>query len=138
MDAVVISDVFGTKAGAYMATLLLCRALDELEIKVQGNMPLISGEWINYYVPFKKRSGGFGWTEAGRPDFLLRNDGLGNFTDVTGPSGIALGRALQELPVDHYWTGHCTGDRAFTLLQGVLGDSLSALRTGARLSIAQE
>jgi len=34
MEAVVISDVFGTKAGAYMATLLLCRALDELDINV--------------------------------------------------------------------------------------------------------
>jgi len=51
---------------------------------------------------------------------------------------IDLGRALQELPVDRYWTGHCTGDRAFALLQRVLGDRLSALRTGARLTIAQE
>ena len=48
---------------------------------------------------------------------------------------IELGHALHELPVDRYWTGHCTGDRAFALLQGVLGDRLAALSTGARLSI---
>jgi len=34
VEVVVVSDVFGTKAGAYKATLLLCRALDELDVDV--------------------------------------------------------------------------------------------------------
>lgn len=47
-----------------------------------------------------------------------------------------LGRALQKLPVDRYWTGHCTGDRAFSLLKGVLGDRLEGMNTGARINIS--
>lgn len=51
---------------------------------------------------------------------------------------IELAHALQKLPVQRYWTGHCTGDRAFALLQGVLGDRLTALSTGARVTIPSE
>lgn len=50
-------------------------------------------------------------------------------------SVIELGKDLQKLPVDRYWTGHCTGDRAFGLLQGVLGERLEGLNTGARINI---
>lgn len=50
-------------------------------------------------------------------------------------SVIELGQALQKLPVDRYWTGHCTGDRAFGLLQGVLGERLEGLNTGVRINI---
>lgn len=46
-----------------------------------------------------------------------------------------LAQALQKLPVDQYWTGHCTGDRAFDLLHGVLGNRLAALNTGSEITI---
>ncbi len=51
---------------------------------------------------------------------------------------IELARALQKLPVDRYWTGHCTGDRAFALLQAVLGNRLAALSTGSQLHLPSE
>lgn len=46
-----------------------------------------------------------------------------------------LGRTMQSLPVDMYWTGHCTGDKAFGVLKGVLGDRLAAIQTGTRITV---
>jgi 7,8-dihydropterin-6-yl-methyl-4-(beta-D-ribofuranosyl)aminobenzene 5'-phosphate synthase len=37
--------------------------------------------------------------------------------------------------VDAVYTGHCTGDEAFGILKGVMGDKLGRLHTGARIKI---
>lgn len=46
-----------------------------------------------------------------------------------------IGNALSELPVDHYWTGHCTGGKAYGVLQQILGDRLSRLNTGTSIEL---
>jgi len=48
---------------------------------------------------------------------------------------IALGRDMRGLPVDGYWTGHCTGHKAFEILKGELGAKLQAFHTGTALVI---
>ena len=42
----------------------------------------------------------------------------------------ALANEMNRLPVSCYWTGHCTGDKAFGVLKDVLGERLVGLRTG--------
>ena len=48
---------------------------------------------------------------------------------------LALGQAMRQLPVDAYWTGHCTGHRAFELLKEGLGARLGVFHTGTVLTI---
>lgn len=69
------------------------RPEEDLEIKIQENIPLLPDEWIDYFVPFRKSKNQFSWTEAGRPDYFFRNNGLGTFTDITEKTGLALGRS---------------------------------------------
>jgi len=48
---------------------------------------------------------------------------------------VDLGRAMQELPVDAYWTGHCTGHKAYAVLRQVLGAKLGEFHTGTALTV---
>jgi 7,8-dihydropterin-6-yl-methyl-4-(beta-D-ribofuranosyl)aminobenzene 5'-phosphate synthase len=47
----------------------------------------------------------------------------------------AVGERLAALPVDRYYTGHCTGSRAYPVLKEVLGDRLAPLATGLRIEV---
>ncbi len=46
-----------------------------------------------------------------------------------------LGRALLEYPVQRYYTGHCTGLKAFQVLESVMGEKLKPLYTGRIIEI---
>jgi 7,8-dihydropterin-6-yl-methyl-4-(beta-D-ribofuranosyl)aminobenzene 5'-phosphate synthase len=48
---------------------------------------------------------------------------------------IALAQQLRALPVDAYWTAHCTGHKAFGILQQGLGSRLGTFHTGSALAI---
>lgn len=48
---------------------------------------------------------------------------------------VEIGCTMKSLPVEHYWTGHCTGKKAFGILQGVLGDRLAAIHSGTKIAI---
>lgn len=63
--------------------------------------------------------------------------GLPFFNSMAGSRSeiAAIGQRMQELPVDRYWTGHCTGRKAYGVLQDVLGDRLAAINTGSRIEI---
>ena len=47
----------------------------------------------------------------------------------------ALGRALSEYPIDKFYTGHCTGMKAYGLLKEILGDRLEHLPTGRSVNL---
>lgn len=64
-----------------------------LDITIRDGVPFIRDPRQAYYVVQPTPGGGHAWTEAGRPDYLLRNTGRGTFSDATRPAGIALGRA---------------------------------------------
>jgi 7,8-dihydropterin-6-yl-methyl-4-(beta-D-ribofuranosyl)aminobenzene 5'-phosphate synthase len=46
-----------------------------------------------------------------------------------------LGRRMLEYAGAHYFTGHCTGERAFRILKGVMGDRLDPLATGTSIEL---
>lgn len=46
-----------------------------------------------------------------------------------------LGRRLTELRVKHVYTGHCTGDPAYRILEEVLGKHLESLSTGTVIEL---
>ncbi len=46
-----------------------------------------------------------------------------------------LGRQILDLGVAAAWTGHCTGDKAFAVLRGAMGERINELRTGSRLEL---
>lgn len=48
---------------------------------------------------------------------------------------LALAQEMRRLPVDAYWTGHCTGHKAFEILKEGLGAKLGAFHTGTTLTI---
>lgn len=48
---------------------------------------------------------------------------------------VALAQDMRKMPVDAYWTGHCTGHRAFAILKEGLGAKLEAFHTGTALTI---
>ncbi|MCB1092071.1 MAG: CRTAC1 family protein, partial [Verrucomicrobiae bacterium] len=64
-----------------------------LEIKIRQGVPLLEPDWMPYYIVRQTETGSYTWTEGGRPDYLLRNTGEGNFEDVTESAGILPGRA---------------------------------------------
>jgi 7,8-dihydropterin-6-yl-methyl-4-(beta-D-ribofuranosyl)aminobenzene 5'-phosphate synthase len=41
-----------------------------------------------------------------------------------------LGRKLLDYPVETFYTGHCTGEKAFRVLKDVMGSRLESLHTG--------
>ena len=48
-----------------------------------------------------------------------------------------LGEKLCRLPVDKFYTGHCTGGKAYSVLKEVLGDRLDCLVTGRVIEICE-
>ena len=57
-------------------------------------------------------------------------------TMAGGRRGIErLGHALAEYPVERYYTGHCTGLKAFRILKRVMGERIQYLPTGSRVEI---
>ena len=48
---------------------------------------------------------------------------------------LALAGEMDRLPVGRYWTGHCTGDKAFGVLKEVLDARLLGLRTGLTIDV---
>ncbi|MGR5062967.1 MBL fold metallo-hydrolase [Photobacterium sp. DNB22_13_2] len=46
-----------------------------------------------------------------------------------------LGKQLLAYPIDKFFTGHCTGKKAFALLKEVLGEKLEHLPTGRSVSV---
>ena len=47
----------------------------------------------------------------------------------------SIADALLQAGVNAVFTGHCTGEQAYGILKGVLGDKLGRLTTGARITI---
>lgn len=48
---------------------------------------------------------------------------------------VSLGQSMRKMPVDAYWTGHCTGHKAFALLKEGLGERLGEFHAGTALMI---
>jgi len=46
-----------------------------------------------------------------------------------------IGRAVLDLGVETTWTGHCTGQKAFEVLRGVMGDRVQEIHTGRRIDL---
>jgi 7,8-dihydropterin-6-yl-methyl-4-(beta-D-ribofuranosyl)aminobenzene 5'-phosphate synthase len=46
-----------------------------------------------------------------------------------------LGGELLKYPVEQYYTGHCTGQKAYRVLKGVMADRLQRFQTGSELVI---
>jgi 7,8-dihydropterin-6-yl-methyl-4-(beta-D-ribofuranosyl)aminobenzene 5'-phosphate synthase len=59
--------------------------------------------------------------------------GLRGTSSMSGkPKDIkALAKRLKALGVKHVYTGHCTGEPAFDILKGELGERLHYFHTGA-------
>lgn len=47
----------------------------------------------------------------------------------------AIGNEMLAYPVDCYYTGHCTGDKAYTVLKDVMTDRLQSITTGAEIDV---
>jgi 7,8-dihydropterin-6-yl-methyl-4-(beta-D-ribofuranosyl)aminobenzene 5'-phosphate synthase len=76
-------------------------------------------------TPVKAVIGGFHL--VGLPMF---NTMAGSRSEVEG-----IGREILMYPIGETYTGHCTGQKAFDVLKGVMGDQLHALHTGMRFEI---
>ncbi|MGD9007504.1 MAG: MBL fold metallo-hydrolase [Desulfobacteraceae bacterium] len=75
--------------------------------------------------PIKAVVGGFHLAlQPGRPGIA------GKPADIESVAG-----ALLHAGVDAVYTGHCTGEEAYGILKGVMGDKLGRLHTGARITI---
>ena len=46
-----------------------------------------------------------------------------------------LASTMFNLPIDGYWTGHCTGQKAYAALKSVLGDRLAEIHTGTTMTV---
>ncbi len=75
--------------------------------------------------PIKAVVGGFHlFRQPGRPGIA------GKRADIEG-----IGKALLRSGVHVVYTGHCTGDKAYGILKGVMGEKLGRLYTGSRITI---
>ena len=71
------------------------RPREPIGIREVNGRFLVTEEWRRWYEIDHNRRGDDGeilYTEVGRPDYLLRNDGKKGFVDVTGESGITTAR----------------------------------------------
>ena len=91
---------FGTEPGQFGGPHVAWQANPRLkyaqtltggDIDLDGDLDLFLGQ---YKVPYDLGQMPVPYFDAndGHPSFLLLNDGKGNFTDVTGPSGLAVKR----------------------------------------------
>jgi 7,8-dihydropterin-6-yl-methyl-4-(beta-D-ribofuranosyl)aminobenzene 5'-phosphate synthase len=46
-----------------------------------------------------------------------------------------IGRAVLDLRVETTYTGHCTGEKAFEVLRGAMGERVQAIHTGCRIDL---
>ncbi len=76
-------------------------------------------------VPVKAVVGGFHL--IGNPVFKTMG---GSKSDVQ-----AIGTEMLDYPVDRYYTGHCTGEKAYAVLKGVMGDRLQSIATGTAIEV---
>jgi 7,8-dihydropterin-6-yl-methyl-4-(beta-D-ribofuranosyl)aminobenzene 5'-phosphate synthase len=75
--------------------------------------------------PIKAVVGGFHLAlQPGRPGIAGKPEDIESVAD-----------ALLQAGVDAVYTGHCTGEEAYGILKGVMGDKLERLHTGARITI---
>ena len=51
------------------------------------------------------------------------------------PEMMDLAHTMLRLPVDAYWTGHCTGQKAYAILKTVLGDRLTEIHKGTTVTV---
>jgi 7,8-dihydropterin-6-yl-methyl-4-(beta-D-ribofuranosyl)aminobenzene 5'-phosphate synthase len=63
--------------------------------------------------------------------------GIPMFNTMAGSTAemIEFGQTMLKLPVDAYWTGHCTGQKAFSALKTVLGERLAEIHTGTTVTV---
>jgi 7,8-dihydropterin-6-yl-methyl-4-(beta-D-ribofuranosyl)aminobenzene 5'-phosphate synthase len=54
----------------------------------------------------------------------------GSKKDIEG-----LGSALFQYPVERFYTGHCTGAKAYPILKGVMGAKLEYFATGSQVAV---
>ena len=47
----------------------------------------------------------------------------------------SMGNEMLTYAVDCYYTGHCTGDKAYKVLKGVMGERLQPITTGAKIDV---
>jgi 7,8-dihydropterin-6-yl-methyl-4-(beta-D-ribofuranosyl)aminobenzene 5'-phosphate synthase len=76
-------------------------------------------------IPIKAVIGGFHLIGLPR-----RNTMAGSKSEIQN-----LARRILSYPVQSIYTGHCTGQKAYTVLKSVLGEKLRHLRTGTILEI---
>jgi 7,8-dihydropterin-6-yl-methyl-4-(beta-D-ribofuranosyl)aminobenzene 5'-phosphate synthase len=70
---------------------------------------------------------------------------VGGFHLIGGPIFKAMGGSKAEVqaigsemltyPVDCYYTGHCTGEKAYSVLKDVMGDRLRPVSTGVEIDV---
>ncbi len=63
-------------------------------------------------------------------DLPVINNMAGSRAEVEG-----LGRALLNYPVEKIYTGHCTGNKAYRILKGVMGAKLEYFATGCSVEL---
>jgi 7,8-dihydropterin-6-yl-methyl-4-(beta-D-ribofuranosyl)aminobenzene 5'-phosphate synthase len=90
---------------------------------IQNMLSTVTGRFPD--DPIKAVVGGFHL--IGLPVF---NTMAGSRKDIRG-----LGAELLEYPVGQYYTGHCTGAKAFKVLKGVMADKLQHFQTGSELML---
>ncbi len=76
-------------------------------------------------VPIRAVIGGFHLT--GLPPFYGMSGSRREVREIAA--------ALLAYPVERVYTGHCTGAKAFGVLQSVMGERIVDLRTGSRIEI---
>ena len=61
--------------------------------------------------------------------------GMPIFKTMAGSKAEVQGMGLEMLtyPVGRYYTGHCTGDKAYRVLKDVMGDRLQPISTGSKI-----
>jgi 7,8-dihydropterin-6-yl-methyl-4-(beta-D-ribofuranosyl)aminobenzene 5'-phosphate synthase len=72
-------------------------------------------------IPVKAVIGGFHL--VGLPPF---NFMAGSRREVEG-----LAKKVLDYPINHIYTGHCTGTKAFSVLKALMGEHITDLKTGS-------
>lgn len=67
--------------------------------------------------------------------FHLKAPGVQEAMNCTEQEVEVLGKSLMQLGIEKIYTGHCTGERGFQVLKGVLGEKLELLKTGLQVEI---
>jgi 7,8-dihydropterin-6-yl-methyl-4-(beta-D-ribofuranosyl)aminobenzene 5'-phosphate synthase len=76
-------------------------------------------------VPIKAVVGGFHLAKL--PPFRGMSETERAVTD--------MGQAVLAAGIETTWTGHCTGQAAFEVLRGAMGDRVQEIHTGSRIDL---